>query len=297
MTPASSSSGPAEAATTLGLSGRSDSPMHPDPRCLPHGVHSHRTIQKLHPPRLAVSDPLRDTWVAGLGSTQRTAATPEARHVMSDTQTSGPVYQVVNPATGTVVETFDYATDEEIESTLAAVHSAYAVWRDVPIAERAKVVKRIGELFAERQDELGAIATEEMGKPLVESQGRGRVLRRDLRLLRDRGPRARSRPADQDVLGWQGHGAEAAHRAAAGDHAVELPLLPDRPVRGTEPDAGQHHRAQARRVGAEVRARGGADHEGRRSARGCLRQRVRDPRPDRADHRRPAHRRCLPDRF
>ena len=64
------------------------------------------------PCRSRPSDRLRITWVAGLGSTQRTAATPEARHVMSDTQTSGPVYQVVNPATGTVVETFDYASDE-----------------------------------------------------------------------------------------------------------------------------------------------------------------------------------------
>jgi succinate-semialdehyde dehydrogenase/glutarate-semialdehyde dehydrogenase len=90
---------------------------------------------------------------------------------MSDTQTSGPAYQVVNPATGKVVETFDYATDKEIESTLAVVHSAYAVWRDVPIAERAKTVMRVAELFRERQDELGAIATEEMGKPLEESKG------------------------------------------------------------------------------------------------------------------------------
>ena len=56
---------------------------------------------------------------------------------MSETQTSGPAYQVVNPATGQVVETFDYATDKEIESALAGVHSAYAAWREVPIAERA----------------------------------------------------------------------------------------------------------------------------------------------------------------
>ncbi len=90
---------------------------------------------------------------------------------MSDTQTSGPAYQAVNPATGQVVETFDYATDKEIESALAAVHTAYAVWRDVPIAERAKTVRRIGELFAERQAELGALATEEMGKPLAQSKG------------------------------------------------------------------------------------------------------------------------------
>jgi succinate-semialdehyde dehydrogenase/glutarate-semialdehyde dehydrogenase len=80
---------------------------------------------------------------------------------MSGPKTSGPAYQVVNPATGQVVETFDYATDKEIESALAVVHAAYAVWRDVPIAKRAKTVRRIGELFAERQAELGALATEE----------------------------------------------------------------------------------------------------------------------------------------
>jgi succinate-semialdehyde dehydrogenase/glutarate-semialdehyde dehydrogenase len=90
---------------------------------------------------------------------------------MSDVKTSGPAYRVVNPATGEVVETFDYATDAEIETALTAVHAAYGVWRDVPIEERAKAVQRVADLFRERQDELGAIATEEMGKPLEESKG------------------------------------------------------------------------------------------------------------------------------
>ncbi len=90
---------------------------------------------------------------------------------MSAATTSGPAYQVVNPATGEVVQAFEHATDEEVESALAAVHAAYNVWRGVPIAERAKKVKRVGELFVERQAELAAIATEEMGKPLEESRG------------------------------------------------------------------------------------------------------------------------------
>ncbi|WP_310529805.1 aldehyde dehydrogenase family protein, partial [Nocardioides sp.] len=90
---------------------------------------------------------------------------------MSDATTSGPIYQVVNPATGKVVETFEHATDQEIESALAAVHAAYGVWRDVPIAERARTVTRIGELFVERRAELAAIATEEMGKPLGDARG------------------------------------------------------------------------------------------------------------------------------
>jgi len=90
---------------------------------------------------------------------------------VSDSSTSGPAYRVVNPASGEVAETFDYAKDEEIEAALAAAQAAYSVWRQVPIAERAKTVKRIGELFVERRAELAAIATEEMGKPLGESRG------------------------------------------------------------------------------------------------------------------------------
>src|SRR4051794_22552151 len=58
---------------------------------------------------------------------------------MSATSTSGPAYRTVNPATGEVVQTFDSATDEQIEAALTAVHTAYAAWRDVPIAERAPV--------------------------------------------------------------------------------------------------------------------------------------------------------------
>ena len=90
---------------------------------------------------------------------------------MSDTQTQSPRYRVVNPATGEEVETFDHATDDEIEAAITAVHSAYDVWRDVPITERATIVKRMGELFVERKDDLAKIATEEMGKPLAESTG------------------------------------------------------------------------------------------------------------------------------
>jgi succinate-semialdehyde dehydrogenase / glutarate-semialdehyde dehydrogenase len=89
---------------------------------------------------------------------------------MTQTQTS-PTYQIVNPATGEVEQTFDLATDAEVEAALSAAHTAYVAWKDVPIEERAKVVHRIAELFVERKDELGAIATKEMGKPLSEAVG------------------------------------------------------------------------------------------------------------------------------
>ncbi|MBB5165397.1 NAD-dependent succinate-semialdehyde dehydrogenase [Mycobacterium sp. AZCC_0083] len=90
---------------------------------------------------------------------------------MTTTISAQPMYQVVNPATGAAGEAFDFDTDAQVEATLAASAEAYRAWRDVPIAERAKVVARVGELFKEHADRLGAIATEEMGKPLPEAVG------------------------------------------------------------------------------------------------------------------------------
>ena len=90
---------------------------------------------------------------------------------MTATVSTQPVYQVVNPATGEKGETFDLATDAEVEAALAKSAEAYKSWQAVPIEERAKVVHRVAELFREKAKELGAIATEEMGKPLSEAVG------------------------------------------------------------------------------------------------------------------------------
>jgi succinate-semialdehyde dehydrogenase/glutarate-semialdehyde dehydrogenase len=84
------------------------------------------------------------------------------------TTTSGPAYQVVNPATGDVVQTFETASDADIEAAISAATRAYAAWKDVPITERGEILKKVAALFAERADELAAIANEEMGKPVSE---------------------------------------------------------------------------------------------------------------------------------
>ncbi|MDT5150199.1 MAG: succinate-semialdehyde dehydrogenase / glutarate-semialdehyde dehydrogenase [Mycobacterium sp.] len=88
---------------------------------------------------------------------------------MTATVSAQPTYRVVNPATGDVGQAFDFASDAEVESALEASAEAYRSWRDTPIGERARIVARVGELFKEHSARLGAIATEEMGKPLPES--------------------------------------------------------------------------------------------------------------------------------
>ncbi|WKD60568.1 Succinate semialdehyde dehydrogenase [NAD(P)+] Sad [Corynebacterium ciconiae DSM 44920] len=79
-----------------------------------------------------------------------------------------PTYRVENPVTGEVVETFDFATDAQIESALAAATAAFQAWSTRPIEERAEIVSRAAKLFEERKQELARIAAEEMGKPISE---------------------------------------------------------------------------------------------------------------------------------
>lgn len=78
-------------------------------------------------------------------------------------------YRVQNPATGEVIETFDTATDAEIEQQVEAADRVYREWRERSVQERAKVVLRAAELFGERADELARIIALEMGKTLQES--------------------------------------------------------------------------------------------------------------------------------
>jgi len=82
------------------------------------------------------------------------------------------LYAVTDPATGEVVRTFPTATDVDIEAALAAAASAARGWgRSTTVAERAALVRRVGELHEERKEELAAIIVREMGKPLADAIG------------------------------------------------------------------------------------------------------------------------------
>lgn len=114
---------------------------------------------------------------------------------------SSSTYQVTDPSTGEIVETFETATDEQIEEALAASTAAYAVWKDVPIEERAEIVKRIAGLFAERADELAALARTEMGKPLSEGVEEAEFCQAIFDYFADEGP---ALAADQPIKTFDG---------------------------------------------------------------------------------------------
>ena len=81
------------------------------------------------------------------------------------------MYSLTNPATGDLIEEIPNATDEEIQDAIERVHRGYAAWRRRSVTERARIVSRAAELFAERADELAGIMTLEMGKRINEGRG------------------------------------------------------------------------------------------------------------------------------
>jgi succinate-semialdehyde dehydrogenase/glutarate-semialdehyde dehydrogenase len=102
--------------------------------------------------------------------------------------TSTPPYQVTDPATGEVTEKFPFADDAEVEQALTAATSAFAEWRQRPIAERAAIVKRVAELFTERAADLAALITKEMGKRPAQAVGEAEFCTAIFGYYADNGP-------------------------------------------------------------------------------------------------------------
>ena len=80
-------------------------------------------------------------------------------------------YRVTNPATGKVESEYPTTTDAEISEVLARAATGYASWKLTGPAQRSEIVARVGQLHAERADELAAIITREMGKPTRQAKG------------------------------------------------------------------------------------------------------------------------------
>jgi succinate-semialdehyde dehydrogenase/glutarate-semialdehyde dehydrogenase len=75
-------------------------------------------------------------------------------------------FAVVNPATGETVRDYPTITDAQLASAIGRADDAHRGWsRGTTVAERASLIRRVGELHVERREELADIIVREMGKP------------------------------------------------------------------------------------------------------------------------------------
>jgi acyl-CoA reductase-like NAD-dependent aldehyde dehydrogenase len=77
--------------------------------------------------------------------------------------------QTISPVDGSIYAERQLATSREIENALAKAVTSQAVWKRVPVAERAAACKRMLDWLVERADEIGEELTWQIGRPIAYS--------------------------------------------------------------------------------------------------------------------------------
>jgi succinate-semialdehyde dehydrogenase/glutarate-semialdehyde dehydrogenase len=81
-------------------------------------------------------------------------------------------YAVVNPATGEKVQEYPEISDADLDAAIAQAEKAHREWSlGTSVAERAAMIRKVGEFHTERREELAEIAVREMGKPMEQALG------------------------------------------------------------------------------------------------------------------------------
>ncbi|MFE3143898.1 aldehyde dehydrogenase family protein [Streptomyces scopuliridis] len=79
--------------------------------------------------------------------------------------------EVVNPATGEPIATYEGWSPDRIETAVERAHAASRTWALVPVPERAARAARLARTLREHKDRLAPLVVAEMGKPVGEAEG------------------------------------------------------------------------------------------------------------------------------
>ncbi|MGC8642025.1 MAG: NAD-dependent succinate-semialdehyde dehydrogenase [Isosphaeraceae bacterium] len=82
----------------------------------------------------------------------------------------GKTLGVINPADESVLAQVAYGGRAETERAIAAAARAFPTWRALSVYDRAKILKKTGDLMRDRADRIARALTQEQGKPLAEAK-------------------------------------------------------------------------------------------------------------------------------
>jgi succinate-semialdehyde dehydrogenase/glutarate-semialdehyde dehydrogenase len=138
---------------------------------------------------------------AGPSAGSATAADPHRGAPVPSTVTT------VNPATGTTLATYPGSDVDGVLSLLGAVEQAQPRWAATPLEQRAETIRAVGARLREQADELAALMTAEMGKPVGEARAEVEKSATACDFYADHGPAALA-PRDVDTgdqRSWVAH--------------------------------------------------------------------------------------------
>jgi len=86
---------------------------------------------------------------------------------MGDDKTKG---KVMNPATGEVVEEYDYLTEEAIPAKIELAHNTFLKHKDDDLKSRTEKLNKLADALEKNLEKIAKTITTEMGKPIKESR-------------------------------------------------------------------------------------------------------------------------------
>lgn len=75
----------------------------------------------------------------------------------------------INPASGALLAQLTLHDDAEVDRSLTAAASAQKVWRNVPVADRCKLLTAMAQVLRVNKADYARLITLEIGKPITES--------------------------------------------------------------------------------------------------------------------------------
>ena len=85
---------------------------------------------------------------------------------------SGETFESRNPArTSDLVGRFPDSGEADVDRAVKAAREAFGAWSRMPAPQRGEILRKLGDVLAERKDELAFEMTREMGKPHSETKG------------------------------------------------------------------------------------------------------------------------------
>ncbi|MFQ6103751.1 MAG: NAD-dependent succinate-semialdehyde dehydrogenase [Candidatus Glassbacteria bacterium] len=74
--------------------------------------------------------------------------------------------EVINPATGEAVVTYEEMTPQDVSSTIEKAHSTFLRWRKKGFSERAELIKKAASILRDNAEGYAKLMAKEMGKPV-----------------------------------------------------------------------------------------------------------------------------------
>lgn len=85
---------------------------------------------------------------------------------------SGETFPTVDPANGDVLAYVQRGNAEDVDQAVRAARNAFdsSGWRDLPPAERGRILYRMAQMIREQGEELAQLETRDVGKPLSQAR-------------------------------------------------------------------------------------------------------------------------------